>query len=134
MNAETIKLQVTVTRELAHALQLAAAKDRRTRPTFIIKLLEDSSLVKEALVLARETPLNPSGPLVENRKLPPLPKAPEPAPAPAEQVWTPGYVARPGLRGYKEYLASGGSKDDCTTKDTGILRIDDTGEELDETR
>lgn len=47
-NKDKIKVQISVSRALAEALQSAAVKDRRSRPHFIIHLLENSPQVKEA--------------------------------------------------------------------------------------
>jgi hypothetical protein len=60
MTPETIKIQLTVTRTLAEAIRLAAQKDRRSRPSFIVKLLEDCALVKECLGLVPAPVLAPS--------------------------------------------------------------------------
>jgi predicted HicB family RNase H-like nuclease len=56
MNAETIKVQVEISKTLAEALSLAAKKDRRSRPSFIIKTLEETPAVKAALKTTIQRP------------------------------------------------------------------------------
>lgn len=132
MTTKNSKLQLPISAALLEAINLAAAKDMRTQRAFITKILQEHPSVRDCIPKA----------LCEPNVKTVAPQCAYGAPSVVPQVVgiapqvvtiaSQGVSGAP-LRGYREYLASGGKQDDCSTK-TGKLIVAATGEELDNSR